>query len=59
MSPPYRDTADIPSTFAESVTLIPPDLLNLPAPPPYTRLPHRPFIIVLVAEREELDSIQL
>jgi len=45
-SPPYRDTADVPSTPAESVTPTPPGLPEPSAPPPYTRLPHRPSIMV-------------
>jgi hypothetical protein len=45
-SPPYRDTADVPLTPAESVTPTPPGLPDPPAPPPYTRLPHHPSIMV-------------
>jgi hypothetical protein len=44
-SPPYRDSADAPPTSAESVTSTPPGLLESVAPPPYTRLPHRPSIM--------------
>jgi hypothetical protein len=43
---PYRDAADAPLTSVESVTSTPPALPNPPAPPPYTRLPHRPSIMI-------------
>jgi hypothetical protein len=45
-SPPYRDTADVPLTPAESVTPTPPGQSDPPAPSQYTRLPHRPSIMV-------------
>jgi hypothetical protein len=45
-SPPYRDTADTPLTSTEFMTFTSPGLLNQSAPPLYTRLPHRPFIII-------------
>jgi len=45
-SPPYRDSADAPPTSAESVTPTPPGLSEPSAPPPYTRLPHRPSVII-------------
>ena len=44
---PYRDAADAPLTSVESVTPTPPGLPNPPAPPPYTRLPQRPAIMIL------------
>jgi hypothetical protein len=43
---PYRDAADISLAPTESVTPTLLGLLDPPAPPPYTRLPHRPFIMV-------------
>jgi hypothetical protein len=45
-SPPYRDAADIPLTSTESITPTPPGLPEPSAPPPYTRLSHRPSIMI-------------
>jgi hypothetical protein len=45
-SPPNRDTADTPLTSTETATPTPPGLPDQSAPPPYTRLPHRPSIMI-------------